>query len=444
MTGPSGSEAKMIGRVLGGLAAIAVASAIGFGIYAWHPAIAPVARPAPDSFDPALVEKGRILAAAGYCATCHTASRDAAPYAGNYAMKTDFGTIYSSNITPDPETGIGTWSEAAFTRAMRQGIGQRGEHLFPAFPYDHFSRITDADISALYAYIMSSVPPVKAAKQANELPFPLDVRVLQAGWKLLFADLHPFVPNPEKPAEWNRGAYLAEGIAHCGACHTPRNRLGAERTDAQYEGAPIDNWYAPPLTARNPSGVPWRAADFHDYLATGATTYHGAAAGPMAPVVHAGIRQLPDSDLWAIGIYLGDIVGAAPADEAQNPAVLAALKAEAPQADYRLQEGQRLYATACASCHYNSGGIVKGRPDLGINSSTRLSDPANLIHVILDGLRADQGMTGIVMPAFGHALDDGQVAAIAAYLRATRTKERPWPDLEKAVARIRAEPPLAH
>lgn len=433
----------MIKRILTGGAALAVLGIGGFAIYAWHPALDPIAAPTADSFTPAQIEQGRILASAGYCATCHTAS-GGAPYAGNYPMETSFGTIYSTNITPDPETGIGTWSEAAFERAMREGIGRDGAHLFPALPFDHFTKMSDEDIAAVYAYIMTSVDPVAAEHIENELPFPLNQRFLQAGWKMLFFDAGRYEPNTDKSEEWNRGAYLVEGVTHCGACHTPRNALGAEKTSEMYAGAAIDEWIAPPLTAANPSGVAWSAGEFFQYLKTGTTLYHGSAAGPMAPVVHAGLKELPDSDLSAIGTYLGDIVGAGDVDPATNSAVAKSLAAGVPQGDYRKEEGERLYATACAACHYNSQQIAEGRPDLGINSATRLDDPTNLIHVILDGVSADQGMEGVVMPGFGTALNDQQIGSIAAYLRASRTDAAPWADLEHKIAEIRAQSATAY
>lgn len=427
----------MLKSTLSILAGAGVLALAGFGIYAYHSPYAvepPSARPA---FDPAQVEQGRILAAAGYCATCHTAA-GGAPYAGNFPVTTDFGTIYASNITPDPETGIGNWSKAAFRRAMHEGVDREGRHLFPAFPFDHFTKMTDADVDAVYAYLMTEVAPVQEATQAPTLPFPLNQRILQAGWKLLFVDFGRYTDDPTKSAEWNRGAYLVEGVTHCGACHTPRNKVGAEEKSARFAGATIDAWSAPALTAANPSAVPWTAADFTRYLSTGAGVYHGIAAGPMAPVVHAGLRELPASDLTAIGVYLGDVVGAPEADPAASPAVQASLAAGRPDPAWRADEGERLYATACAACHYNAESIVAERPELGINSSTRLDDPSNLIHVILDGVSSAEGTPGVVMPAFRDALSDPQIAAIAAYLRDKRADLAPWTDLETRVAQIRA------
>lgn len=428
----------MLKSTLTTVAALAVAAALGFGLYAYHsplPEISPDARPA---FDKATVEKGRILAASGYCATCHTA-KGGAPYAGNYPVVTAFGTIFASNITPDPETGIGAWSPEAFRRAMHDGVNRAGQHLFPAFPFDHFTKVSDEDVDAIYAYLMTEVAPVKEATNAPTIPFPLNQRILQAGWKLLFVDFGRYEPDAAKSAEWNRGAYLAEGIAHCGACHTPRNPVGAEEKGQQYAGASIDSWIAPALTKANPSGVPWTAAEFTTYLKTGSGIWHGVAAGPMGPVVHAGIRELPEADIAAIGTYLGDIVGAKDADPAQNPVVQASLAAGRPDPAYRRDLGARLYASACAACHYNASaeGMKAERPDLGINSATRLDDPSNLIHVILDGVPASEGTHGIVMPAFRTALNDTQIAAIAEYLRASRADLPAWQDLDATVARLR-------
>lgn len=423
------------------LAVAAIAAVLVFGafaIYAYRSPIAPLSAAAHPKFSPEVIEKGRILASAGYCATCHT-EQGGKPYAGNYPLNTGFGTIYASNITPDPETGIGDWSPEAFRRAMHDGVSRDGSHLFPAFPFDHFTLMSDEDVDAIYAYLMSEVKPVKLATKSNTIPFPLNMRIWQAGWQLLFVDFGRFKPNPQKSEQWNRGAYLVEGITHCGACHTPRNILGAEKKSREFAGASIDEWIAPALTAANPSAVPWTASEFTRYLQTGAGVYHGIAAGPMAPVVHAGIGELPESDLVAIGTYLGDIVGAPDTNPADNPLVIASLKAGKPDPAYRKDLGERLYATACAACHYNSKEVMEGRPDLAINSATRLDKPDNLIHVILDGVSSDEGSKGIVMPAFRHALSNEQIAAIAAYLRDKRAELKPWPDLTERVASIRDE-----
>ncbi|MDA3859344.1 MAG: cytochrome c [Roseovarius sp.] len=416
---------------------MAVVVLMGFLIYAYKSEIEPIATDSAQSFDVSMVEKGRTLAAAGYCVTCHTA-QGGAPFAGNYPMATGFGTIYSTNITPDPESGIGAWSQEAFRRAMHEGVDREGQHLFPAFPYNHFTKMTDEDVDAVYAYIMTEIDPVPSTQKENGLPFPLNMRILQAGWKLLFVDQGVYQADASNSDDWNRGAYLVEGLTHCGACHTPRNALGAEKGGDQFGGAAVDQWIAPALTAANPSAVKWSASAFSEYLKTGASRMHGIAAGPMSPVVHAGLRELPDSDLDAIGVYLADKVGP-PETEAEVTAIVqASLAAGKPKKTYRWNEGERLYATACAACHYNTEQIAQGRPDLGINSATRLGEPDNLIHVMLDGVGSTEGIVGVVMPGFRSALNDDEIASIAGYLRSSRTDKAAWPDLAKKVGDIRA------
>ncbi|MBU2978050.1 cytochrome c [Alteromonas sp. C1M14] len=433
----------MLKTMVYGVCGAVVVGAVLFGVYAWHPSIDEVSPVAEHNFTPEMVAKGKMLAAAGYCDTCHTPP-GGAPYGGNYEMHTQFGSIYSSNITPDEETGIGRWSKAAFIRAMRSGVSRDGSHLFPAFPYEHFNKMTDEDITAIYAYIMTSVAPVKQVKKDNGIPFPLNIRWLQAGWKLLFADTQQFAYNPDKSKQFNRGAYLAEGIAHCGACHTPRNALGAEQYEKMYQGAAIDGWIAPSLTATSTSPIPWREQDFYEYLTTGNAPFHSSAAGPMAPVMHKGLTQLPDEDIHAISAYLADFNNnEASASAATHDVVQTALAAQHTQAPPRIDEGARLYATACQSCHYNSDQVVKGRPLLAISSSTNLDQPTNLINVVLDGIHNDQGIAGVVMPGFRDALSDEDISAIAAYLRQSAGK-KPWPNLQQQVVDIRAQPRFAH
>lgn len=415
---------------------------VAFGFYARRPAIALITPPDMAQFSPDLVARGATLASAGYCATCHTA-KGGKPYAGGRGITTGFGTIYATNITPDPETGIGGWSEEAFRRAMHDGVARDGSHLFPAFPYDHFTRLTDADVSALYAYFMTR-EPVRAAARKNDLPFPLNIRALQAGWKMLFFRPGRFEADPHRSADWNRGAYLAEGLGHCGACHTPRNWLGAEKRGKAYDGALIDGWIAPPLSAANPSPLAWSEDELFAYLRSGISRYHGTAAGPMAPVVYDGLARLPDADLRAVARYVADLGGAAARTSLPDPAIRKALDANRTSSGLIADADNRLYAAACAACHYNSGTAPDPlRPDLGLNSALHLDDPANLIHVILYGITARDGVPGMVMPAFS-TLSDGDVARIAGYLRATRTDKGPWPDLERQVAAIRAQGPGGH
>ena len=427
----------MLKRILVGLLALAVVGLVGFSVFAWRPAIGKVAPPAPSSFAPDLIARGEVLAGAGYCSTCHT-TKGGRPFAGGYPMKTSFGTIYSTNITPDEKTGIGAWSEAAFRRAMHEGVARDGAHLFPAFPYDHFTKLSDGDVAALYAYMMTR-PAVATPPKRNGIPFPLNIRALQAGWKLLFFKPGRFEPDKTKSAEWNRGAYLAEGVSHCGACHTPRNVLGAEQRDKAFAGAAIDNWIAPPLTAANPSPAPWDQAELVAYLRTGVSRYHGVAAGPMAPVVHDGLIKLPDADIQALAVYFADRGEAATRASTLAPALQRAAAANRLNVGPQNDPSARLYTAACASCHYNGAGQPNPlRPDLALNSAVNLEDPTNLIRVVLYGVSAKDGAPGVVMPGFNR-FSDADIAKLAAYLRATRTDKPAWPNLEKKVAAIRAQ-----
>jgi len=428
-------------RLLLSLLILALVGIIGVLVLAWRPAIAPVSPPAAGHFPVEIVRRGEVLAGAGYCATCHTA-KGGARYAGNYPMRTDFGTIYSSNITPDPETGIGQWSEAAFVRAMRKGVARDGSHLFPAFPYQHFELVSDEDLHALYAYFMSQ-PPVRQAQLPPDVPFPLNWRALQAGWKLLFVRQGQFGPVAGRDAQWNRGAYLAEGLGHCSACHSPRNRLGAEKAgDARYAGAAIDQWYAPPLRTDNPAPVAWSEDELFAYLRHGGTALHGVAAGPMSPVIHDGLGKLPDEDVRAIAAYFADRFGTRGKPlAAPDSAVALAMQAHQLGTTQQVDAGANLYSAACSSCHYNTGPIpLLVRPELGLNSALTADDPSSLIQIILHGIGVDEGLPGVMMPGFSHSFSNAQVAELAAWLRRTRTHRPPWPDLEQQVAKLRGEP----
>src|SRR3982075_3555803 len=295
-------------RIIGGVTAtLLIAGAVAAVAIAWRPAIAAIDPPTPQSFDAALVRRGRDLAAIGNCNDCHNV-RGGKAFAGGLPVPTPFGAIYSSNITPDPETGIGRGPEAAVRRAMRSGVDRDGRHLYPTFPYDHFTNVSDEDDAALYAYLMTR-PPVRAPARANELRFPLDQRFVIAGWKLLFLRHGAWQPDGARSAEWNRGAYLVEGLAHCGACHTPRNALGAERASAQFGGGDVDNWHAYAINAQSPAPVPWNADALFAYLRNGWHPDHGVARGPMAEVV-SNLSPVPQDDIRAIATYMADVFGA--------------------------------------------------------------------------------------------------------------------------------------
>jgi mono/diheme cytochrome c family protein len=412
---------------------LGVVGLAGFAALAWRPALPEVATPAPSSFAPDVVARGAILAAAGYCSTCHSVP-GSQPFGGGYAMKSAFGTIYSTNISPDRETGIGAWSKDAFRRAMHEGVTRDGSHLFPAFPYDHFTKISDDDVDAIYAFIMSQ-KPVHASAQPNALVPPLGIRALQAGWKLLFFRPGRFEPSPAHDAQWNRGAYLAEALDHCSACHSPRNLLGAERGGvARYSGASVDGWFAPPLTAANPSPSPWTSDELRAYLFQGISRFHGTPAGPMSPAAHS-LFVLPQADQDALVHYITSIGGGDTRAGSAAAANDLALQINATSAGRQVDPDARLYVTACASCHYNGAGAINpARPDLALNSAAHLSSPDNLIRVILFGIDAPEGAPGLVMPAFGKGFSDADVARLAAYLRRTRTDQPPWPDLQQTVA----------
>ena len=419
----------MFKRFAIGLAALIIVGIAGFAAFAWHPAIAPVAVPAASQFTPELIAKGEILAAAGNCASCHTL-KDGKAFAGGYAIKTGFGTIYTPNITPDAKTGIGTWTQEAFTRAMRQGIADDGSHLYPAFPYDHFTKLSDGDVSSLYAYFMTR-PPVESVPPANELAFPFNIRALQAGWKLMFFKPGALTSQPMHDADWNRGAYLAEGIAHCGACHTPRNAVGAEIRSQAYAGSVLDGRPVPALTKANFSPVPWSQDELFAYLRTGTSTYHGRAGGPMAGVVRDGLSKLPDADIKALSVYFADIGETASRIDELKVAIKRAQNADALDLT-RNDEDARLFTSACAACHYNGGKVSSAnRPDLALIADINAPDPDSVIKTILFG-------RGSEMPAFGIGLKNADIAHIVAYLRASRTASPPWTDLEGRVAKVRA------
>src|SRR5262245_61497099 len=254
-----------LSRILAGLLGVVIIAAVALAVVAWRPAIAPTE--SRHDFAPDLVARGAALALIGNCNTCHTAS-GSMPYAGGRPISTPFGTSCATNITPDVETGIGRWSEEAFRRAMHEGVDRNGFHLYPAFPYDHFTKVSDEDIGAIYAFLMTR-EPVPAQRPANDLSFPFNVRSLIAVWKLLFFREGRFKPDQTRTAELNHGAYLVDGLAHCGACHTPRNVLGAEATDQRFSGGEAEGWHAPALNGQSTTPVPWSDGQLLTYLGKG-------------------------------------------------------------------------------------------------------------------------------------------------------------------------------
>ncbi|UEM06940.1 cytochrome c (plasmid) [Skermanella rosea] len=420
-----------VSHVAGGVLLAVAAGGIGFAVLAWRSEIDPVDPPGRAAFEPADIAQGAKLAALGNCLQCHTAP-GGKPFAGGYPLETPFGTIHGTNITPDPETGIGSWSEQAFQRAMAEGVGRSGEHLYPGFPYDHFTKVTARDNRALYAYLMTR-EPVRAEAPPNRLPWPLTFRPLLAGWKLLFLETGEYRPDPERSDEWNRGAYLAEGLSHCGACHTPRNALGARETDREFAGGFSEGWHAPALNRDSTAPVPWTRDALFDYLRTGISEDHAVASGPMAPVVR-NLSDVPDADVRAIATYVADRMGA---PDGPPPEPVASVGQEE-----RGQEHSRaatIYAGACATCH-EPGGPLQFQAPVALDRATSLAqpNPSNAIRAILHGVETPDAAAQPLMPGFANALTDAQVAELTAWLRTRFSGGPAWDGLEAKVAEARS------
>ena len=417
--------------LLGVAAAAAAAAAL-----VWRPAIAPAAPPA--RFDAALVAKGAQLAAIGDCAVCH-AGRDGQAYAGGNPVQTPFGAIYASNITPDPATGIGTWSEAAFVRSMRDGVDRAGNYLYPAFPYNHYTHVSDTDLAAIYAFLMTR-QPVSAAAPPTRLPFPLDIRPVMAGWNLLFLDHGPVQPDPGRDAAANRGAYLVEGLGHCQACHSPHDMFGAEDSGRAFTGGLADGWEGPGLTAASsPAAVAWTADALYNFLRHGLDDGHAAAAGPMGAVSHD-LSAVPEADVRAMATYIAGMTGAPDAAREREVAARVAA-AQHPPAALAGTAGAAIFAGACAGCHGAGAPMMVdgGRPSLALGSSVTAATPRNAIQVVLHGLQPQAGEQGPWMPGFAAALSDDQVEAVLDYVRARFTDRPAWTGVEPATHQIRQD-----
>jgi mono/diheme cytochrome c family protein len=403
-----------------------------------HAEIAALDAASRPAFDKAAIEAGARLAAIGNCDICHTVGGGPV-YAGGRPIPTPFGTIYSTNITPDRDTGIGGWSEQAFQRAMRYGIARDGTHLYPAFPYDHYTKLTDGDIHALYAFLMTRAA-VRRTTPANALRFPFNLRWTVAVWNLLNLDSTPAPHDPQKPADWNRGAYLVEALGHCGSCHTPRNEMAAEEKSQAFSGGIAEGWYAPALSSTSPAPVPWDADHLLTYLRYGSDPAHGAAGGPMAPITED-LSRAPADDVRAIAVYVASLQGDVPAQRRQEGEALlakasrpAAPSAAAPPDDL----GATLFAGACAGCH--AGGPLLEPPrgiDLSLSTAIGAPDPTNAIHILLDGIQPPAEQRGPWMPRFGPSFTDAQAAAVLGYLRAQVGHKPAWPDLEQRIRDIR-------
>ena len=369
------------------------------------------------------VARGEYLARAGNCGACHTA-RGGAAYAGGRALATPFGTIYSPNITPDAKTGIGTWTSAHFWRAMHNGRSRNGRLLYPAFPYTEYTLITREDADAIFAYLWS-LPAVEQPPRTHDLRFPYNSQAALAVWRALFFEPKAFQPEADRPAAWNRGAYLVRGLGHCIACHSARNVFGAT-SDLELSGGliPAMGWYAPSLIAANEAGVGhWDVTDIVALLKNGFSA-RGSTMGPMAEVVFRSTQYLSPDDLEAIAVYLQALPQAPPKD-AEEPwwSWFTGKKAAPSLAEDVRARGAKIYEQHCADCHGDRGeGAVGAFPALAANRAVVLHVPANLIRAVLSGgyLPATRGNPRPYgMPPFSHVLDDSDIAAVLSYIRSS-------------------------
>ncbi|HVV93138.1 MAG TPA: cytochrome c [Hyphomicrobiales bacterium] len=379
----------------------------------------------------AQVQRGRYLAAAGDCEDCHTAA-GGKPYAGGRAIPTPFGTIYSPNITPDQATGLGGWTRDQFYRAMHEGLSAHGAHLYPAFPYTNFTRATREDVDDIWAYLQT-LDPVRSRHPPNELPWPLSMRWVMSVWNTLFFDEGTFKPTPGKSAEWNRGAYLVEGLGHCGACHTQKNFLGADEGGSFLQGGGVQDWFASNLGGDHRDGLgAWSKDDIVEYLATGRNR-HAGAGGPMGEVIQYSTSKMTHDDLAAIATYLKDLPSQpenAGSDSTWDQIVgffeghRSASDNEdggAKPDDKVMAAGEAIYVDQCAACHKADGTGVPGMfPPLRGNANVQARSPTTVAHAILYGVRTEPTNarpTPFAMPAYGWKLKNPEVAAVATYVR---------------------------
>jgi nicotinate dehydrogenase subunit B len=373
--------------------------------------------------------------------------------------------VYATNITPDAATGLGTWSYVAFERALREGIHRDGRHLYPAFPYTHFTRVSDGDLQALYAFLMAQ-QPVNQLVPPTTLKFPFNVRPLMSLWNALFLKPGGLPYDAAHSATWNRGQYLVEGLGHCAACHSPRNALGAEAGGAHHlAGGWVDGWEAPALTQLSYAPIPWNKEDLVAYLRTGYSALHGSASGPMAPVISQ-LAALEDADIDAMANYLSSFNTAV--SDADRHSLLLEIETQTAGARFpavggQVQSGAQLYEGACAVCHDGPGQAVQpvpqptlalqqrfARPDVfGLNSSLAFNTnlhserPDNLVRVILEGVATGQAGVHGAMPGFSEHFDDEQLSTLVTYLRRRFAPRQPmWSDTSETIARIRTETAL--
>jgi mono/diheme cytochrome c family protein len=381
------------------------------------------------------VVRGQYLARAADCAACHTA-KGGTPYAGGRPFKLPFGTIYTPNITPDRETGIGAWSDAEFLRAVHDGIGRDGKRLYPAFPYASYAMLSDADVLAIKAYLFS-LKPVRAVTIPNTFAFPFNQRWLMAIWSTLFNRTGEFRPVTSQSATWNRGAYLVEAAGHCGECHSPRNLMQAMNQRQKFSGGAAEGWNAYNISQDKGTGIGgWSQLEIATYLKTGHSPGRGTASGPMAEVVELSTRHLIAGDLDAMALYLKSV----PARQNSSlPAELAGPAPAAPKAVPGLDPaGRKIFEGACASCHgwSGAGSLI---PEAQLTGARAVNDPSavNVAQMILAGTGKQRGGRPF-MPGFGAIYSDTEVAAVANYVTA-RFGSKPSRVTPKQVATLRLQ-----
>lgn len=363
----------------------------------------------------ATVQRGEYLAKAGDCIACHT-KHDGQAFAGGLPIVTPFGTIYSPNITPDPDYGIGNWTADDFYRMLHTGRSRDGTLLYPAMPFPAYTKVTRADSDAIFAYL-SSIAPLHIPDQENELRFPYNNRALLIGWRALYFHEGTFQPDPTHDAQWNRGAYLVQGLGHCATCHTPINALGGSSDEKAFAGGliPMQNWYAPSLTLNREAGLGnWQVTDIVDLLKAGASV-RGAVYGPMAEVVHNSLQYLTDADVQAMAAYLKSLPANEGAAGSSVPAGSGQVTASV------LARGSRIYQARCASCHQADGqGQPPAYPPLAQNQSIEMASAVNPIRMVLNGGYPPQTTANsrpYGMPPFAQILSDEDIAAVVTYIR---------------------------
>jgi mono/diheme cytochrome c family protein len=360
-----------------------------------------------QSFD--RIERGRMLTVLGDCAACHSAP-GGRPFAGGLALLTPFGTLVAPNITPDNDTGIGNMTNDEFLAALHDGRGHNGRRLYPAMPYPAYTKMTTNDVLAIRAYL-GTVEPVSNKVVVNQLPFPLNIRFAMVFWNWLNFTPGRYEPNPQKSAEWNRGAYIVEGAAHCGTCHTPKTMLGGDKADSPLTGATLQGWFAPNITPDAHKGIGgWSKDELAHYLKTGTNSWT-LASGPMADAVSHSTSKMTDEDIAAIATYLKD----------SGASISAPTSVPVAANDNAMRAGAAIYKDSCAVCHKDSGeGEIHLFPRLAGSTLVQSDDPTTLVRVVLQGTRAvstSAAPTAPAMPAFDWRLNDAQVAAVLTYIR---------------------------